>query len=165
MFSLTLWFFRYTPFEWLLVSIGQFCPKNYHYFLGEIEYEYIVYNLNIQKNIYLAPPSIRSSNPANFSFTKAFGIAGFVALRRHPNVLFYQSLSKKCFAFFWLFSYAHAYKSELLPPDRMKKACHFRDRLCREEGIRTPDTLPHTRFPSVLLKPLGHLSLRIANVK
>jgi hypothetical protein len=29
---------------------------------------------------------------------------------------------------------------------------------CREEGIRTPDTLPYTRFPSVLLKPLGHLS-------
>lgn len=48
---------------------------------------------------------------------------------------------------------------------RIKKAHHFRDRLCREEGIRTPDTLPYTRFPSVLLKPLGHLSLRIANVK
>gem|GEM_PF-2522148 len=28
----------------------------------------------------------------------------------------------------------------------------------REEGIRTPDTLPYTRFPSVRLKPLGHLS-------
>src|ERR1700737_3623608 len=27
-----------------------------------------------------------------------------------------------------------------------------------EEGIRTPGTLRHTRFPSVLLKPLGHLS-------
>ena len=35
----------------------------------------------------------------------------------------------------------------------------LRDRLCREEGIRTPDTLPYTRFPSVLLKPLGHLSI------
>ena len=32
------------------------------------------------------------------------------------------------------------------------------DRLCREEGIRTLDTLPYTRFPSVLLQPLGHLS-------
>lgn len=29
----------------------------------------------------------------------------------------------------------------------------------REEGIRTPDTLPYTRFPSVRLKPLGHLSV------
>ena len=29
----------------------------------------------------------------------------------------------------------------------------------REEGIRTLDTLlTHTRFPSVRLKPLGHLS-------
>ena len=47
----------------------------------------------------------------------------------------------------------------------IKKAYQFRDRLCREEGIRTPDTLPYTRFPSVLLKPLGHLSIRTANVK
>ena len=30
---------------------------------------------------------------------------------------------------------------------------------CREEGIRTLDTLPYTRFPSVRLKPLGHLSI------
>ena len=31
---------------------------------------------------------------------------------------------------------------------------------CREEGIRTLDTLlTHTRFPSVRLKPLGHLSI------
>ena len=30
---------------------------------------------------------------------------------------------------------------------------------CREEGIRTLDTLPYTRFPSVRLRPLGHLSL------
>ena len=28
-----------------------------------------------------------------------------------------------------------------------------------ERGIRTLDTLPHTRFPSVLLKPLGHLTV------
>ena len=82
-----------------------------------------------------------------------------------PEVLFYQSLSTKRYAFSLLFSYVRAYKSELLTPDHMKKAYHFRDRLCREEGIRTPDTLPYTRFPSVLLKPLGHLSLRIANVK
>lgn len=47
----------------------------------------------------------------------------------------------------------------------IKKAYQFRDRLCREEGIRTLDTLPYTRFPSVLLKPLGHLSIRTANVK
>jgi hypothetical protein len=28
----------------------------------------------------------------------------------------------------------------------------------REEGIRTLDMLPYTRFPSVRLQPLGHLS-------
>ena len=27
-----------------------------------------------------------------------------------------------------------------------------------EGGIRTLDELPHTRFPSVRLRPLGHLS-------
>ncbi len=26
------------------------------------------------------------------------------------------------------------------------------------EGIRTPDTLPYTHFPGVLLQPLGHLT-------
>src|SRR3954463_15062309 len=29
-----------------------------------------------------------------------------------------------------------------------------------EGGIRTHDTLPYTRFPSVRLRPLGHLSVR-----
>ena len=27
-----------------------------------------------------------------------------------------------------------------------------------EAGIRTPDTLPYTHFPGVLLQPLGHLT-------
>ena len=27
-----------------------------------------------------------------------------------------------------------------------------------ERGIRTPDTLPYTHFPGVLLQPLGHLT-------
>ena len=31
--------------------------------------------------------------------------------------------------------------------------------LCREKGIRTLDMLPYTRFPSVRLQPLGHLSI------
>ena len=34
--------------------------------------------------------------------------------------------------------------------------------LCREEGIRTLDTLvAYTRFPGVRLRPLGHLSIYI----
>ena len=28
-----------------------------------------------------------------------------------------------------------------------------------EAGIRTPDTLPYTHFPGVLLQPLGHLTI------
>ena len=28
-----------------------------------------------------------------------------------------------------------------------------------EGGIRTPDTLPYTHFPGVLLQPLGHLTI------
>ena len=41
-----------------------------------------------------------------------------------------------------------------------KDALNFLQKnLSREEGIRTLDTLlTHTRFPSVRLKPLGHLS-------
>ncbi len=36
---------------------------------------------------------------------------------------------------------------------------------CREEGIRTLDTLlAYTHFPGVLLRPLGHLSKRGANI-
>ena len=36
---------------------------------------------------------------------------------------------------------------------------YIKMQLSREEGIRTLDTLlTHTRFPSVRLKPLGHLS-------
>ena len=31
--------------------------------------------------------------------------------------------------------------------------------ISREEGIRTLDKLPYTRFPSVRLQPLGHLSI------
>ncbi len=31
----------------------------------------------------------------------------------------------------------------------------------REEGIRTLDMLPYTRFPSVRLQPLGHLSILV----
>ena len=31
-----------------------------------------------------------------------------------------------------------------------------------EGGIRTPDTLPYTHFPGVLLQPLGHLTIFFA---
>ena len=34
-----------------------------------------------------------------------------------------------------------------------------------ETGIRTLDTLRYTRFPSVRLQPLGHLSIRAATSK
>ena len=36
---------------------------------------------------------------------------------------------------------------------------------CGKEGIRTPDTFPYTRFPSVRLKPLGHLSKRVTKLR
>ena len=31
-----------------------------------------------------------------------------------------------------------------------------------EGGIRTPDTLPYTHFPGVLLQPLGHLTILLS---
>ena len=45
------------------------------------------------------------------------------------------------------------YKQKMLPN---QEAFVF---FCREEGIRTLDMLPYTRFPSVRLQPLGHLSI------
>ena len=33
-----------------------------------------------------------------------------------------------------------------------------------EAGIRTPDTLPYTHFPGVLLQPLGHLTILSSRV-
>ncbi len=33
-----------------------------------------------------------------------------------------------------------------------------------EAGIRTPDTLPYTHFPGVLLQPLGHLTILLSRV-
>jgi hypothetical protein len=45
---------------------------------------------------------------------------------------------------------------------KKRKAIRFRGWLfyCREEGIRTLDTLlEYTHFPGVLLQPLGHLSV------
>ena len=43
---------------------------------------------------------------------------------------------------------------------------YTKKQLSREEGIRTLDTLlTHTRFPSVRLKPLGHLSIYLSSLK
>ena len=43
--------------------------------------------------------------------------------------------------------------------DSKKDSIKKQYQLSREKGIRTLDTLlTHTRFPSVRLKPLGHLS-------
>ncbi len=33
-----------------------------------------------------------------------------------------------------------------------------------ERGIRTPDTLPYTHFPGVLLQPLGHLTILLPHL-
>ena len=47
---------------------------------------------------------------------------------------------------------------KLLKINDLNKSIPFEKGFSREEGIRTPDTLLYTRFPSVRLKPLGHLS-------
>ncbi len=42
-----------------------------------------------------------------------------------------------------------------------KKSSYFRTSSSLNmavRGIRTPDTLPYTHFPGVLLQPLGHLT-------
>ncbi len=38
-------------------------------------------------------------------------------------------------------------------------ACELFFKYGGEGGIRTPDTLPYTHFPGVLLQPLGHLTI------
>ena len=47
---------------------------------------------------------------------------------------------------------------KLLKINDLNKSIPFEKGFSREEGIRTPETFPFTRFPSVRLKPLGHLS-------
>ena len=47
---------------------------------------------------------------------------------------------------------------KLLKINDLNKSMPFEKGFSREEGIRTPETFPFTRFPSVRLKPLGHLS-------
>ena len=54
-----------------------------------------------------------------------------------------QSLSKVRHAYFLLFSFSSAYTSELVTQPQTKKACHFCDRLCDSDWIRTNG--PHLR--------------------
>lgn len=64
----------------------------------------------------------------------------------HSDILlgdFHQSLSKVRIAYFLLFSFSSAYTSELVTQPQTKKACHFRDRLCDSDWIRTNG--PHLR--------------------
>jgi hypothetical protein len=51
-----------------------------------------------------------------------------------------------------------------MPSFIKQKIPHFAE-FCREEGIRTLDTLPYTHFPGVLLQPLGHLSVFLRTAK
>ena len=52
------------------------------------------------------------------------------------------------------------------PCNMQKKSLNFRSGSSSEcggeRGIRTPDTLPYTHFPGVLLQPLGHLTTFIS---
>lgn len=51
--------------------------------------------------------------------------------------------------------YAPFYAPQIKNPHKQRDSRGY----CRKEGIRTLDTFPYTRFPSVRLKPLGHLSI------
>ncbi len=65
----------------------------------------------------------------------------------------------------WLSPVVEPRSGLLIPPDvcnMRKKSPYFRTSSSLEDGgeggIRTPDTLPYTHFPGVLLQPLGHLT-------
>ena len=64
----------------------------------------------------------------------------------------------------WLSPVAEPRSGVLIPPyeNIKEKSPDFRTSSHHEYGgeggIRTPDTLPYTHFPGVLLQPLGHLT-------
>ncbi len=90
-------------------------------------------------------------------------IADFVSLRRHPLVELTQSLSTKRFAFSWLLSFSSVYESKLSTQLRTIKACHFRDRLCDPDWIRTND--PHLRRMTLYPAELPNQELPIGAAK
>ncbi len=66
----------------------------------------------------------------------------------------------------WLPPVVEPRSGVLIPPQacnmRKKKlafSCELFFKYGGEGGIRTPDTLPYTHFPGVLLQPLGHLTI------
>ena len=65
----------------------------------------------------------------------------------------------------WLSPVVEPRSGILIPPQRAickKKpafSCELFFKYGGEGGIRTPDTLPYTHFPGVLLQPLGHLTI------
>jgi hypothetical protein len=81
---------------------------------------------------------------------------------------FHQSLSKVRMAYFLLFSFSSAYTSELVTQPQTKKACHFRDRLCDSDWIRTngPHLRRMTLYPAELpnrIPPLQNIALGLQN--
>ncbi len=66
----------------------------------------------------------------------------------------------------WLSPVVEPRSEVLIPPSTeniKEKSPYFRTdshlKYGGEGGIRTPDTLPYTHFPGVLLQPLGHLTI------
>ena len=66
----------------------------------------------------------------------------------------------------WLPPVVEPQSGVLIPPfseNIKEKSPYFRTsshlKYGGEGGIRTPDTLPYTHFPGVLLQPLGHLTI------
>ena len=66
----------------------------------------------------------------------------------------------------WLSPVVEPRSGVLIPPADVRHAkkkpafsCELFFKYGGEGGIRTPDTLPYTHFPGVLLQPLGHLTI------
>ena len=66
----------------------------------------------------------------------------------------------------WLSPVVEPRSGILIPPACVQYAkkkpafsCELFFKYGGEGGIRTPDTLPYTHFPGVLLQPLGHLTI------
>ena len=89
----------------------------------------------------------------------------FVSLRCHPNNSLYTMPFKSKRSLLLSFLLLVCLRKQAFDTASKQKTRHIRDRLCREEGIRTLDTLPYTHFPGVLLQPLGHLSIFLSCVR
>ncbi len=91
----------------------------------------------------------------HFHYHAIYFLEEILKLRKKKELLTSNLIKLAFFKLQVKFFYAPFYAPEIKNPYKQWDSRVYR----RKEGIRTLDTFPYTRFPSVRLKPLGHLSI------